>query len=262
VAVLVTSIGLSGCAGEIGRVALQIPVPAPFPGPPGSPRLAVRPLHDLRELELLKSREGWFLEYLPDEVLEPAPVQAVTQALVERLRASGRFEQVLSLGPDEGVEEPFSPPRSPVPAELILEGELQTFYVERSTVTNPLLSMMVAPLGLPLAALSGLRLLPTPITPFLPVTYHANLTIQVRLRDSRTEAVIWERTVEGISELSETAATDFFKGKDALMREAASRALHTGIEKLARQVPSLDWFMARWPKHRSSGPVRPTAAPR
>ncbi|MBI2560915.1 MAG: hypothetical protein HYW08_00575 [candidate division NC10 bacterium] len=211
----VATIGLWGCAGEIGRIALQVPVPTPIPGPPGSPRLAVRPLQDMRE-----------------------------------------------PGPDEGTGEPFNPPRIPIPAELILEGELQTFYVERSTLSSPFFSLMVAPLGLPLAALSGLKILPTPITPILPVNYRANLTIQVRLRDSRTGAVIWERTVEEISELSEAAGADFFKGKDALMKEVASQALQAGIQRLARQVPSSEWFMARWPKRRPSVPAPPAAEPR
>lgn len=260
--VTVAAIAVSGCAGEPGRIALQIPTPTPFPGPPGSPRLAVRLLQDAREHEALKSREGWFLEYLPDEALESSPAQAVTQALVERLRASGRFEQVLTLDPDESAAEPFTPPRNPIPADVILEGELQTFYVERNTLSSPFFSMMVAPLGLPLAALSGLKMLPTPIAPILPVNYRANLTIQVRLRDSQTGAAIWERTVEGISELSEAAAVDFFKGKDALMKEVASQALQAGIEKLARQVPSSEWFMAQWPKPRTVAPVLPTSTPR
>lgn len=258
----VTTIGLWGCAGEAGRIALQIPTLTPFPGPPGSPRLAVRPLQDAREQDAFRSREGWFLEYLPDEALEPGPVEAATRTLVERLRASGRFERVITLGPDEGTGEPFNPPRHPIPAELILEGDLQTFYVERSTLSSPFFSLMVAPLGLPLTALSGLKILPTPITPLLPVNYRANLTIQVRLRDSQTGAVIWERTVEEISLLSEAAAADFFKGKDALMKEVASQALQAGIQKLARQVPSPEWFMARWPKRRTSAPVLPAAEPR
>lgn len=256
------TIALSGCAGEVGRIALQVPAPAPIPGPPGSPRLAVRPLQDAREHEALKARAGWFLEYLPDEAMEPGPIQAVTQAILEHLRASGRFEQVLTLDPDEGTGEPFNPSRNPNPAELILEGDLQTFYVERSTLSSPFFSLMVAPLGLPLTALSGLKILPTPITPILPVNYRANLTIHVRLRDSQTGTVIWDRTIEEISELSEAGAVDFFKGKDALMKEVGSQALQAGIQKLARQVPSSEWFMAQWPKRRPSVPAPPAAAPR
>ncbi len=260
--VAVATIGLWGCAGEIGRIALQVPAPTPIPGPPGSPRLAVRPLQDMREHEAMKAREGWFLEYLPDEALEPGPIRTITQAIVEHLRASGRFEQVVSLDPDQEAGEPFTLLSNSVPAELVLEGDLQTFYVERNTLSSPFFSLMAAPFGLPLAALSGLRVLPTPITPILPVNYRANLTIQVRLRDSQTGAVIWERTVEEISELSETAGADFFKGKDALMKEVGSQALQAGIQRLARQVPSSEWFMARWPKRRPSVPAPPAAEPR
>jgi hypothetical protein len=197
----------------------------------------VRPLRDGRELALLKSRQGWFLEYLPEEALEPSLAQAVTQALIERLRASGRFEQVIRLAPEQEVPEPFGPPRNPVPAEVVLEGDLQTFYVERNTVSNPFLSMLMAPLGGPLTALSGLRFLPTPATPFLPVNYRANLMMQVRLCDSRTGIVVWERTVEGIGELSEMAAADLFRGKEDLMKEAASLALQAGVERFARSSP-------------------------
>lgn len=260
--VVVATIVLVGCAGNMGQISLQVPTPSPFPGPRGSPRVGVRPLRDVRELALLRSREGWFLEYLPEEALEPSPSQVITQALVERLRASGRFEQVLKLNSDEEVVEPFNSPRNPVPAELILEGDLQTFYVERSTVNNLFLSMLFAPLSMPLTALSGMKLLPSPVTAFLPVNYHANLTMQIRLCDSLTGTVIWERTVEGISEFSETAAADLFKGKEALMMEAASRALQTGIEKFARQLPSADWFTARWPKNRKLAPVVPAPIPR
>ena len=260
--VAVATIGLWGCAGEIGRIALQVPAPTPIPGPPGSPRLAVRPLQDMREHEAMKAREGWFLEYLPDEALEPGPIRIITQAIVEHLRASGRFEQVVSLDPDQEAGEPFTLLSNSVPAELVLEGDLQTFYVERNTLSSPFFSLMAAPFGLPLAALSGLRVLPTPITPILPVNYRANLTIQVRLRDSQTGAVIWERTVEEISELSEAAGADFFKGKDALMKEVGSQALQAGIQRLARQVPSSEWFMARWPKRPSATPVLPAVTPR
>jgi hypothetical protein len=259
VMVVAATIGLSACAGSIPQISLQVPTPSPFPGPPGSPRVGVRPLREARELALLKSREGWFLEYLPEEALEPSPTQAVTQALVERLRASGRFEQVIRLASEQEVPEPFGPPRNPVPADVVLEGTLQTFYVERNTVSSPLLSMLMAPLGVPLTALSGLRFLPTPATPFLPVNYRANLTMQVRLCDSRTGIVVWERTVEGIGELSETAAADLFRGKEDLMKEAASLALQAGVEKFARQLPSADWFKARWPRTPSRAPS--TSAP-
>lgn len=260
--VVVATIVLAGCAWNIGQISLQVPTPSPFPGPPGSPRVGVRPLRDVRELALLKSREGWFLEYLPEEALEPSPSQVVTQALIERLRASGRFEQVIRLAPDEEGAEPLNPPRNPVPAELILEGDLQTFYVERSTVSSLFLSMLAAPLGVPLAAFSGLRFLPTPATPFLPVKYHANLTMQIRLCDSLTGTVIWERTVEGIGGLSETAAEDLFKGKETLMKEAATMALQAGVEKFARQLPSADWLKARWPKNRTFGTAIPVPIPR
>lgn len=259
---VVATIVLAGCAGNVGQISLQIPTPSPFPGPPGSPRLAVRPLRDAREIELLKSREGWFLEYLPEEALEPSPSQVVTQALLERFRASGRFEQVIRLASEEEVAGPFDPPGNPVPAELILEGDLQTFYVERSTVSNPFFSMLVAPLGMPLTVLSGMKILPSPLTPFLPVKYRANLTMQIRLCDAVTGTVIWERTVEGIGEFSEAAATDLFKRKDTLMKEAASLAIQTGIDRLARQLPSSDWLVARWPKRRTLDPLLPAATPR
>ena len=262
VMVVAATIGLSACAGSTPHISLQVPTPSPFPGPPGSPRVGVRPLRDGRELALLKSRQGWFLEYLPEEALEPSPAQAVTQALIERLRASGRFEQVIRLAPEQEVPEPFGPPRNPVPAEVVLEGDLQTFYVERNTVSNPFLSMLMAPLGGPLTALSGLRFLPTPATPFLPVNYRANLTMQVRLCDSRTGIVVWERTVEGIGELSEMAAADLFRGKEDLMKEAASLALQAGVERFARQLPSADWFKTRWPRTPSRGPGTPAPAPR
>jgi hypothetical protein len=222
----------------------------------------VRPLRDARELALLKSRQGWFLEYLSEEALEPSPPQAVTQALIERLRASGRFEQVIGLAAEQEVPEAFSPPGNSVPAEVVLEGEVQAFYAERNTVSGPFLSMLMAPLGGALAALSGLRFVPTPASPFLPVNYHANLTIQVRLCDSRAGIVVWERTVEGIGELSETAAADFFRGKEDLMKEAATLALQAGVEKFARQLPSAEWFKARWPRTPSRGPGTSAPAPR
>lgn len=252
---------LSACAGEGVRVKLQVPTPLPLHGPPGSPRLAVRPLRDVREPELLKSREGWFLEYLPDEALEPHPALAVTQALVERLRASARFQEVLRLASDDGVTEPFSPPPNPVPAELILEGDLLAFYAERNTVTHPFISLLAVPLGLPLAALTGLKLLPTPITPLLPVDYRANLTFQVRLRDAQTDTVVWERMVEAIGEHRETTGTDFFQGRETLMGETASLALRSGIEKLARLLPPPDWFRARWPRRPIPAPRLPAEAP-
>lgn len=256
------SIGLSACAGSIPQISLQVPAPSPFPGPPGSPRVGVHPLRDARELALLKLRQGWFLEYLPEEALDPSPTQAVAQALIERLRASGRFEQVIRLAPEQEAPEPFSPARNPVPAEVVLEGDLQTFYVERNTVSNPFLSMLMAPLGVPLTALSGLRFLPTPATPFLPVKYHANLAMQVRLCDSRTGVVVWERTVEGIGELNETTATELFMGKEDQMKEAATLVLQAGVEKFARQLPSADWFKVRWPRTPSRGPGTPAPAPR
>ena len=259
--VVVATIVLVGCAGSIGQVSLQVPAPSPFPGSPGSPRVGVRPLRDVRELALLKSREGWFLEYLPEEALEPSPSQVVTQALMERLRASGRFEQVIRLATEEEVEGPVNSRSNPAPAEFILEGDLQVFYVERSTVRQPVLSVLTAPLGVPLAALSGLKYLPTPVTPFLPVKYHANLTMQVRLCDSRTGIVIWERTVEGIGQISETTATDFFKGKETLMKEAATMALQAGVEKFARQLPPADWLKGRWPKNRTLGTSIPAPVP-
>jgi hypothetical protein len=224
--------------------------------------VGVRPLRDARELALLKSRQGWFLEYLPEEALDPSPTQAVTQALIERLRASGRFEQVIGLAAEQEVPEAFSRARNPVPAEVVLEGDLQTFYVERNTVSSPFLSMLTTPLGVPLTALSGLRFLPTPATPFLPVNYHANLAMQLRLCDSRTGVVVWERTVEGIGELSETAAAELFMGKEDQMKEAATLALQAGVEKFARQLPSAEWFKARWPKNRMPGPGISAPMPR
>jgi hypothetical protein len=265
VAALVAGLGLLGfsaCAGGASRVALQIPALTPLPGPAGSPRLAVRLLSDARDLEALRAREGWFLEYLPDEALEPGVVQSVTEAIVQGLRASGRFAQVLSLGPDEGAAEPFNPPRAPPPAELVLEGEVLAFYAERNTLSHPFFSLMVGPLSFPLAALSGLKLLPTPITPLLPVDYRANMAIQVRLRDMQTSAAVWEGTVEAISEFRETAAVDFFKGKGEMMREAASLAIRAGIEKLARQLPPSEWFTAHWPKRSLPGLVLPAKSPR
>ncbi|MFI5341122.1 MAG: hypothetical protein ACHQ7N_14965, partial [Candidatus Methylomirabilales bacterium] len=84
--------------------------------------MGVRPVRDVRELALLKLREGWFLEYLAEEALEPSPSRVVTQSLIERLRASGRFEQVIRLAPEEEVEGPFNSPPNSVPAELILRG--------------------------------------------------------------------------------------------------------------------------------------------
>lgn len=259
--VVAATVVLVGCAGNIGQVSLQVPTPSPIPGPPGSPRVGVRPLRDVRELALLKSREGLFLEYLPEEVLDPSPSQVVTQALEERLRASGRFELVTRLATEEEVEGPFNSPNNPVPADLILEGDLQTFYVERSTVGQPVLSMLAVPLSLPLAALSGLKFLPTPVTPFLPVKYHANLTMQVRLCDSRTGIVIWERTIDGIGEFSEMMTTDFFTGKETLMKEAATKALQAGVEKFARQLPSVDWLRGRWPKNPARGTPIPARIP-
>jgi hypothetical protein len=109
---------------------------------------------------------------------------------------------------------------------------------------------MAAPLSLPLAALTGLKLLPTPITPLLPVDYRANLTLHVRLRDAQVGSVVWEGTVEGIGEFTELSAVDFFRGKETLMREAATSAVQTAVEKLTRQLPPSEWFNARWPKSR------------
>lgn len=262
VMVVAATIGLSACAASIPQISLQVPTPSPLPGPPGSPRVGVRPLRDTRELALLKSRQGWFLEYLPEEALDPSPTQAVTQALMERLRASGRFEQVIGLAAEQEVPEAFSPASNPVPAEVILKGDLQTFYVERNTLSSPFLSMLMAPLGVPLTALSGLRFLPTPATPFLPVNYRANLTMQLRLCDSRTGIVVWQRTVEGIGELSETTGAELFMGKEDQMKEAATLALQAGVEKFARQLPSADWFKTRWPGTHSRGPGTPASAPR
>jgi len=90
--------------------------------------VGVRPVRDGRELALLKSREGWFLECLAEEALEPSPCRVVTQSLLERLRASRRFEQVIRLAPEEEVERPFNSTRNSVPAELSLQGDLQIFY--------------------------------------------------------------------------------------------------------------------------------------
>lgn len=254
--------GLWGCAADAGRVVLQISTLAPLSGPPGAPRLAVRLLRDARETEELRAREGWFREYLPDEALEPGVVRAVTQAILNRLRASGEFAEVIPLDWDEGDPEYFLPAGELVPADLILEADLLAFYVERSTVSHPFLSLITTPLTFPLAALSGVKLLPTPITPILPVTYRANLTIHGRLLDSRTGAVLWERTVEGMSELSETVAGELIIGKRSLMGKAASRVLRTGIEKFAQQLPPPGWFAARWLKRVSPGPVLPATAPR
>jgi len=158
----------------------------------------------------------------------------VTQARTERLRACGRFERVTRLAPLGEVEGPFDSPCDPVPAELILEGDLQIFYVERSPINHP----------------------------FLPVKYHANPTMQLCLCDSRTGTVIRERTVEAIGEFCETAAADPFKDKQTLMTEAATMALQAGVEKFARQLPSADRLKARWPRTPSRGPGTPAPAPR
>lgn len=258
----VAILALAGCAGEAGRIPLQVPSPPPLSGPAGSPRLAVRPVRDAREAALRQAREGWFLEQLPDEAFAPSPARAVTRALVDRLRACGRFGQVFEVGVEEGVEEPFTPPRDPPPADLVLEGDLHTFYVERSTVSNPFFSMLAAPLGLPLAAVSGLRLLPAPVAPILPVNYRANLTMEVRLVDAESGSLVWGRTIEGIGELSQSAVTDFFKGRETLMKEVASRAIEIGMERLARQLPSPDWLLARWPPHRILAPNPPASGRR
>jgi hypothetical protein len=97
---------------------------------------------------------------------------------------------VIRLAPEQEAPEPFSPARNPLPAEVVLEGDLQTFYVERNTVSSPFFSILTAPLGVPLTALSGLRFVPTPVTPFHPVKYHANLAMQLHLCDSRTGVVV------------------------------------------------------------------------
>jgi hypothetical protein len=97
---------------------------------------------------------------------------------------------VIRLAPQQEAPEPFSPARNPVPAEVVLEGGLQTFYVERNTVSSPFFSILTAPLGVPLTALSGLRFVPTPVSPFLPVKYHTNLAMQLRLCDLQTRVVV------------------------------------------------------------------------
>jgi hypothetical protein len=169
---------------------------------------------------------------------------------------------VIRLAPEQEALEPFSPARNPVPAEVALEGDLQTFYVKRNTVSCPFLSMLMVPLGVSLTALSGLRFPPTPATPFLPVKYHANLAMQLRLCDSRTGVVVWERTLEGIGELSATTVTELFIGKEDQIKEAATLALQAGVEKFARQLPSADWFKIRWPRTPSRGPGTFAPAPR
>jgi hypothetical protein len=199
----------------------------------------------------MKAREGWFLEYLPDDAVEAGIVQSVTDAIVQHARSSGLFQQVIPPLQDEFGGHPSSQQSDLPPADLTLEGDLLSFYAERSTLTHPFFSMMAAPLSFPLAALTGLKLIPTPLTPILPVDYRANVMIRVRLRDVQTGAVLWEQTVEGTGEYSEAAAVDFFRGKETLMREVASSALQNGIEKLARRFPPAEWFSLRWPKRRT-----------
>jgi hypothetical protein len=236
---------LGGCAATGERLVLVLPTVSPMPRPADGPRLAVAPLQDWRDLSLEEAREGMFREVLPEESVEGGLTRAVTDALADRVGACGRFAEV-TLGKTWSAEPSGAESAAGArPVDLVLEGEIATFYAERDTVKHPFISMVTAPLSIPLAALSGLRLLPGPTLPFLPVTYRSTLTLQLRLREVRSGAPVWERTVEGTAELEVSTGAEFFEGKSSAMRDVATTALQKAVDQAVRSLPSADWLRAR-----------------
>jgi hypothetical protein len=205
----------------------------------------VAPLQDWRDSSLEEARQGLFREALPEESVEGGLTHVVTRSVAEYLRACGRFAEV-RLG-EAWSPEPDRPALADArgEADLLLEGEIATFYAERDTTRHPFISLATAPLGIPLAALSGLRLLPIPTMPFLPVTYRSTLTLQLRLRDVRTGASVWERTLEGIAEQETSAGAEFIDGKISGLSGVATAALQRAVEQVVRTLPSADWLRAR-----------------
>jgi hypothetical protein len=236
---------LGGCAVTSERLVLVLPAVSPMPKPADGLRLAVAPLQDWRDPSLEEAREGMFRETLPEDAVEGGLTRAVTVALADRVGACGRFAEV-TLGKVWSAEPSGAEsPAGARPADLLLEGEIATFYAERDTIKHPFISMVTAPLSIPLAALSGLRLLPGPTIPFLPVTYRSTLTLQLRLREVRTGVPLWERAVEGTAELEISTGAEFFEGKSSPMRDVATTALQKAVDQAVRSLPSADWLRAR-----------------
>jgi hypothetical protein len=231
--------GAAGCATGNGMIALRLPAPPPRPGPADSPRLQVQQLVDFRDPDLPSTQSGLFVDTLIDGTLEEALTLSVTQAVADRLSACGRFREVATAPWLDPSDFPL-PPAWPTPPELVLEGEVATFYSHRSTIKQPFLSLLAAPLSLPLAALSGLRLVPSPLTPLLPVVYRANLTLQLRLREGATGAVFWEKTVEGIAEQEETAGIEFFESTQGRLQSIALAAIQRAVEQVVASLPPAD----------------------
>jgi hypothetical protein len=236
---------LGGCAATGERLTLVLPAVSPMPRPADAPRLAVAPLQDWRDQDQEAAREGLFREMLPEDAVEGGLTRAATVALADRVGACGRFAEV-TLGKTWSAEPGGAESAAGIrPVDLLLEGEIATFYAERDTIKHPFISMVTAPLSIPLAALSGLRLLPGPTLPFLPVTYRSTLTLQLRLREVGAGAPVWERTVEGTAELEISTGAEFFEGKSTPMRDVATAALQKTVDQAVRSLPSADWLRAR-----------------
>jgi hypothetical protein len=222
---LAGALALAGCAGPrvdlgaggwppLARVEAAAPV-----------RLAVPPIQDGRERRDREGGGGPFLQAVGDDRFGP-DVPAVVTALLRRRLAEAGFHV-----------EPAPPadPASPAPAEpagLVLRGRLATLSGQREAQLSSLVSVATLPLALPLAIFGATLSVPTPAGILAPVTYAGQAVLEIELVEPASQAVIWQREVEGIARRKVAGWDDLVVDHGGRMAEVARQALGKAVAEL------------------------------